>query len=169
MKQLLKISAFVLTMAFGLNAEAQNKFGHINSDELLMMMPETEVAQNQLKQYNTELEAQLQEMYGEYQKKVNELQTGGEMMTDMVKQTKLKNLQDLETRINEFQQNAQQSFQQKEVELLTPVIEKAQNAINAVAEAEGFTYIFDTSKGVVLYAVDSQDIMDLVKKQLGLQ
>ena len=169
MKHLLQLGAFVPLLMVGVQAQAQNKFGHINSDQLLTLMPETAAAQTELQKFNAELEGQLKEMYDEYQKKVTEFQNGGELMTDPVRQTKLNNIQDLEARINEFQQTATQSLQEKEVELLTPVIEKAQNAIDKVGKVNGFTYVFDTSKGVVLFAAEGQDITDLVKKELGLQ
>ncbi len=169
MKQLVKLGAFIALLVVGIQAQAQqNKFGHINSDQLLLLMPETNTAKAALQKFNNELETQLQEMYTEYQKKVSEFQNGGELMTDPVKQTKINNIQDLETRINEFQQTATQSLQEKEVELLTPVIEKAQKAIDKVAKENGFTYIFDSSKGTILYAEESQDITEMVKKELGL-
>lgn len=168
MRQLLKLGAFVALLVVGVQAQAQNKFGHINSDQLLLLMPETNTAKAELEKFNKELEGQLKDMYDEYQAKVTEFKQGGELMTDPVKQTKLNNIQDLEARINEFQQTATQSLQEKEYELLTPVIEKAQNAINKVAKANSYTYIFDTSKGVVIYAEESKDITDLVKKELGL-
>jgi outer membrane protein len=168
MRNLLKLGAFVALLVVGVQAQAQNKFGHINSDQLLLLMPETNVAKTELEKFNKELEGQLQEMYAEYQKKVTEFQQGGELMTEPVKQTKLNNIQDLEGRINEFQQTATQSLQEKEVELLTPVIEKAQNAINLVAKTNKFTYVFDSAKGTILFAEESQDITGLVKTELGL-
>jgi len=59
-------------------------------------------------------------------------------------------------------------LQKKEQSLLQPIIDKAKNAINEVAKEGSFTYILDSSVGVVLYSVESDDILPLVKKKLGL-
>ena len=56
----------------------------------------------------------------------------------------------------------------KEIELLQPIEEKATDAINAVAEKGKYTYILDSSSGILLYSKDSENILDKVKKELGL-
>ena len=87
---------------------------------------------------------------------------------DLTKQDKIAEIQGLEQRITTFQQSAQTSLQNKEIELLRPIEEKAQNAINAVAEKGKYTYILDSSSGVLLYSKESEDILEKVKKELGL-
>jgi outer membrane protein len=90
-------------------------------------------------------------------------------MTDVVKEAKVKEIQDLELRIQQFQQTSQEGVQQKRNEVLAPLLEKAQNAINAVAEENGYTYIFDISLGSIVYGDESRDIMPLVKVKLGIE
>ena len=63
---------------------------------------------------------------------------------------------------------AQESLAKKENEILKPIIDKAKKAINDVAKEKGYDYILDTGLGMVLYASDSEDILPLVKKKLGL-
>ena len=108
-------------------------------------------------------------MYGEYQTKAGEFQTNESLMTDVVKEAKIKEIQDLEVRIQQFQQSSQESIQQKRNEVLSPLLEKAQNAINEVATENGYTYIFDISLGTIVYGQESKDIMPLVKAKLGIQ
>ena len=88
--------------------------------------------------------------------------------TDLVKQDKIAEIQGLEQRIQAFQQNAQNALQQKEQELLEPILSKARAAIEDVAKEGNFTYIFDSSMGSILYADESENVMALVKKKLGL-
>ena len=95
------------------------------------------------------LETQLQAMYSEYQTKAGEFQTNEGLMTDIVKEAKIKEIQDLELRIQQFQQTSQESIQQKN-EVLSPLLEKAQNAINEVAKEQNYTYIFDISLGSIV-------------------
>lgn len=166
-----KITAivFVALTCFTSTLFAQDKFGHIHSEQLLMLMPETADADKAIQEYNLTLETQLQAMYGEYQTKLGEYQANEALMTDVVKEAKVKEIQDLEMRIQEFQQSSQGSMQQKRNEVLAPLLEKAQNAINDVAEENGYTYIFDISLGSIVYGKESHDIMPLVKAKLGIQ
>ena len=90
-------------------------------------------------------------------------------MTDLIRKTKEQELTDLRQRIETYQQNAQQKLQEKEKELLQPIIDRAKQAIADVAKENGYTYIFDTNAGTLLYQQDSDDIMALVKKKLGLK
>jgi outer membrane protein len=134
-----------------------------------MIMPETATADAAIQEYNQMLESQLQAMYGEYQTKAGEFQANESLMTDIVKEAKIKEIQDLELRIQQFQQSSQESIQQKRNEVLSPLLEKAQNAINEVAVDNGYTYIFDISLGTIVYGQESKDIMPLVKAKLGIQ
>ena len=100
-----KITAIVLVMFTCLTSTlfAQDKFGHIHSEQLLMVMPETADADKAIQEYNQLLESQVQAMYGEYQTKAGEFQANEALMTDIVKEAKIKEIQDLEMRIQQFQ------------------------------------------------------------------
>ncbi|MFL2563783.1 MAG: OmpH family outer membrane protein [Flavobacteriales bacterium] len=166
-----KITSIVLLAITFLTSTlfAQDKFGHIHSEQLLMIMPETADADKAIQEYSQMLETQLQAMYGEYQTKAGEFQTNEGLMTDIVKEAKIKEIQDLELRIQQFQQTSQESIQQKRNEVLSPLLEKAQNAINEVAKEQKYTYIFDISLGSIVYGEESRDIMPLVKSKLGIE
>ena len=165
MKKLILVSflAFLSISTIG-----QNKFGYIDSSELLSIMPEKKTAETVLQDFAKSLESQLSAMQGEYQASVQDYQTNEATYTDLVKQDKIAEIQGLEQRIQAFQQNAQNALQQKEQELLEPILSKARTAIEDVAKEGKFTYIFDSSMGSILYAEESENIMALVKKELGL-
>ena len=163
-----KITFLVLLSALTLSTIAQNKFGYIDSQELLMLMPERKTAETDVQNFAKSLEAQLGSMTAEYQQSVQEYQANEATYTDLVKQDKIAEITGLEQRIQTFQQNAQQSLQTKEKELLEPVMEKARKAIEDVATEGGYTYIFDRSNGTILYAKESENVIDLVKKKLNL-
>ena len=173
MKTAIKTLALGLLMMVGSAAvQAQNsKVGHINVDELISLMPETKEAEQALQAYAKSLETDLTDMQTELQTKVNNFRANEAVMTELSKENKYKEIQDLDTRIQEYQAKAQQDLQKKEIELLTPVLEKAQNAITEVADEGGFAYILDSSnsKGNVIYNEGGNDIMPAVKAKLGLQ
>jgi outer membrane protein len=153
------------TTVFGQKAV---KIGHINSNELLSAMPERAKIQADLEKYANDLRSTLETMRKEYETKIQEFQAKQDVMTDVIKNSKIKEITDLEKRITEFQQTAEADLQKKEQELLQPVIDKAKEAINTVAKENAYTYILDSSVGVVLYSVEGDDILPIVKKKLGL-
>jgi len=171
MKNYLRLSIIVVFLLIGTTSFAQNlKFGHINSQELLSMMPERDSAQLVLENYAQQLEDQLETMQVEYNNKVQQYLANQENYTDLIKQTKEQELTDMQERITGFQNTAQQTIQQKEAQLIQPIIDKAEKAIKEVAEEQGFTYIFDLARGSILYFSDaSQDILPLVKVKLNIQ
>ena len=151
-----------------INSFGQSKFGYIDSSELLSVMPEKKTAETELQDFAKSLESQLSAMQGEYQASVQDYQSNEATYTDLVKQDKIAEIQGLEQRIQSFQQNAQNALQQKEKELLEPILSKARTAIEDVAKEGKYTYIFDSSMGSILYADESENVMALVKKKLGL-
>ena len=169
MKNIVKALVFVTVALFSFNAQAQDKFGHLDSSVILALMPETKNAEKAIQNYAVELENQLKAMYSEYESKLAEYQEGEALMTDVVKQSKITHLEDLQLRINQFQQTSQADLQKRRNDALKPILEEAQNAVNEVAEENGYTYIFDISTGTVVFKTDANDVTPLVKAKLGIQ
>ena len=163
-----KITFLALLSFLTLSSIAQNKFGYIDSQELLLLMPERKTAEEEVQTFAKSLESQLQAMTAEYQQSVQEYQANEATYTDLVKQDKVTEITGLEQRIQSFQQNAQQALQSKEQELLEPILQKARKAIEDVASEGDYTYIFDKSVGSILYVKESENILEKVKKKLKL-
>lgn len=170
MKKIL-IAMVACLFAFGGTAVAQKniKLGHINSNDLMQIMPGRDSAQTVLQAEVQELEATLKTMQAEMEKRYNEYMEGQAGWTELIRNTKQRELQDMNTRIQEFQENAQKQLQQREQDLLKPIIDRAKKAIEDVAREGGYTYILDAGTAAVLYSQDSDDIMPQVKKKLGLK
>lgn len=167
-KSIIILSAVLFIGLLGATAQS-SKVGHVNSNDLLELMPEREQAAKDVQAFAQQLEGQLKTMSVEYETKLKEYQSQQALMTDPVRQLKVQEITDLEGRIQQFQQTAQESLAKKENEILKPIIDKAKKAINDVAKEKGYDYILDTGLGMVLYADDSDDILPLVKKKLGLK
>ena len=163
-----KLIIAVIAVAFTFPALAQQKFGHIDSAALLELMPEKKKAEGDLEGFAKEFQTALEEMAKEYEGKVQTFQAEEKGMVATVRNTKMREIADLERRIQEFQQQAQEEIAKKEQEVLTPIIDKARKAIDEVAKEKGYTYVFDSSLGVLLYADDSEDVLADVKAKLGL-
>lgn len=170
MKKLIAVAFGVfLSLTNFCNAQSTLKFGHINSNELSAIMPEFKTADSLLSKFKFTLDSQLKTMGAEYQAKVSDYKSKEASMADPIKEAKIKEITDLEDRIQAFQESAQNSIQKKQEELTGPAIKKAQDAINEVAKEKGYSYIFDTVQGSVVYAQDSDNILPLVKAKLGIK
>lgn len=164
MKKVLAVLVFVMaaTMSF-----AQVKLGHTNVQEILMLLPERATAEKDIQDLAKKLETRLETMSGEYDRKVNEFKANRATMTETIQESSIGEIQDLERRIQEFQQTAQMEIQNKQDQLLQPMITKINTAIDEVGKAQGFTYIFDSSTGAILFE-GGEDVTSLVRAQLGL-
>jgi outer membrane protein len=163
-----KVAMFVVAVVISQSAFAQIKLGHINSSELVGMMPETKLADDSLKRFTEDLNVQLQQMLGELQTKYGDFQSKQGSWSEAIREYRAKEIQDLQTNIDNFQQRAQQDISRRKEDLYGPIFEKAEKAIKEVAKEGKYSYIFDSSAGTLLYQQDSDDIMDAVKKRLNL-
>ena len=169
MKRVLLV--FALTIGFAATAVAQQKIGHIDVEELVAVMPETQTANAEIQKYKEQLEGDSQAMQEEYMTKMQNAQANVDTWTQLRLQKEQEELEAMGQRIMQFNQSAQQELQRKQMDLMLPIIEKAQEAINTVAKSNSFTYILDSSTGkaVVVFLDNGEDIMPLVKAELGIQ
>ena len=151
-------------------AQAQVKIAHVNTAEILDAMPDKTKAEKSLEKYYGELQSQLQNMAKEYQTKLQDYEANQATMSNLVKQSKEKEIVDLQTRIQQFQASAEQEFEGKRAELLAPILEKIQNAINAVGKEKGYTYVLDLATGAAVYVgTGAVDCTNDVKSKLGIK
>jgi outer membrane protein len=169
MKKVILIASLFLMYNFSNGQTQPLKLGHINSADLLQLLPEVKVADSTLQAYQKELEEQNTSMLAEYKQKTDDYTNNSKSYTDAVKEVKEQEIQDLQNRIQTFQQSAQDKLTNKKQEIYTPILKKAEDAIKEVAKANGYTYVFDTSAGAVVYAEDGDDLLPMVKKQLNLK
>ncbi len=168
MKKILKLTLAAVMMLGATSLYAQ-KFGRINTAELIQAMPETAEARTNLEAYYGDLRNTIETMQVELNTKIQEIQQNEATWTESMKQLKYREAQDLQARIEQFQQNAGYEAQQKEQELMTPIQEKASEAINAVAQAGGYLIVYNTPTLVYFDETQVEDILPAVKAHLGIQ
>ncbi len=168
MKNLILAAGLLLSV---LPAAAQNpvKLGHIDRQKLMLLLPERKDAETKMQAFAKTLDDRLKAMGTEYQTKMADAQGRAETMTQTEKEMVVREIQELEQRITAAQEKAQEDLAKQEEELLKPMVDKTNKAINDVAAENSFTYIFDTSTGFVLYFDRGEDILPLVKAKLGIQ
>jgi len=166
MKRLI-LAVGILSMAFGLQAQ---KFGHVSSEVLLQAMPEYDSAQTKLQELQKYYELEIERIQVEINKKIEEFNQGEAAMSDLIKEAKASEIQELQMRLQNYSQTAQQDLQQQSMLVIQPVMEKARAAIDEVAKEHGLIYVFDLSQGNPVYtSEESLDMIPLVKAKLGVQ
>jgi outer membrane protein len=149
-------------------AQAKTKFGHIDFAVLYGMMPGLDSVKAVFNKYNKGVQDQFAAMQTELETKYNDYVANAEGMSNIIRSTKEAEINDLRTRMEQFEQTATEDLQNKELELTTPIIEKAKAAVEKVAEENGYTYIFNSTEGLLLYALPADNVMTLVKEKLGI-
>ena len=171
MKKVMKFNLLLVFLAFFATSLQAQKFGHLNSGNLLAQMPGTGAADGALKVFQdslvaigeakaTKLEADFQEFYKQYQ--------AGEV-TPAVAQRKQAEFQEKEQELVAYEEEVIDKVAAKRQELLEPILISLQEAIDEVGKEGGYTMIFDVSVfNAVLFAKDSDDIEALVIAKLGM-
>ena len=169
MKKAIKLTLAVVLVMGSTSLFAQ-KFGRINTQGIIMAMPETKTMQENMDTFAKELSDNIETMNVEFNTKLQDFQKNYNTFSDAIKEVKEKELNDMQTRTREFQERAQQDYQKKQNELLAPIIDKAKSAIDKVAAAGGFLVVFDTATGSLAYFDEATltDVAPAVKKELGI-
>ena len=154
MKKVFIIAAAAAMFSFA--ASAQTKFAHVNFSELVQLMPEADSATVQYEAAYKEAQETYSSMLSEFQSKSDQYNEKQATWTPAVRESKQRELNDIQTRIQEFQQAIQQDMSQLENTLMTPIYQKAQDVVRNLAKEKGVIYVFDAA--ALLYVDDVQSI-----------
>jgi len=161
-KTLLIAAVLILTASNTMNAQA--KTAHVDVSEIMSKMPAMLDAQNQLQKLSGTYDAEYKKMVEEYQVKIKKYETESTTVTEAVNTERSKEVQDMQKRIVDYRDNAQKELQQKETDIVKPLMEKVRASIQKVGKAKGFQYVLD---GSTLLLADGPNITADVKKDLG--
>jgi outer membrane protein len=161
-KTLLIAAILVLGASNTINAQA--KVAHVDVSEIMSKMPAMLDAQNQLQKLSGTYDAEYKKMVDEYQVKIKKYEAEAATVTDAINGDRSKEVQDMQKRIVDYRDNAQKELQQKETDIVKPLMEKVRASIQKVGKAKGFQYVLD---GSTLLLADGPNITADVKKDLG--
>lgn len=165
-----KITLILMVALLPLFATAQTvKLGYINSQEVMMMMPEVNDVEKQLAEFNEKNMKYLQDMEKEIQDKYAKYEQEKDNMTEAIRKVQEEELMGLQQRFQTTYQALQQEAQKKQAELLKPLQDKLMAAIESVSKKQGLTMVYDMMSGAVVYKSETAiDITPAVKKELGI-
>jgi outer membrane protein len=151
-------------------ANAQAKFGHINSQEIIQLMPEYTKAKSEIDALQAQYEADLKSMNDELQKKAEDFDKNQASLPDNIKQRRQQELQDMYQKIQQSYQDNQQALQKASAEKMQAITNKVLDAIKAVGQEGGYVYIMEMGAGIPYISTTlSTDVTAQVKQKLGLK
>ncbi len=157
-------------MAFGmLTASAQTKFGYINTEELMSMMPEAAKIQAELNEYQTTLQQQAITLQQEADGKRDQYFKDSASFSNSKKEIVREELVKLYTRLQNYDQEAQQKTNEYAQSKIAPVRQKALDAITTIAKEKGYSYVFDDAQGALLVMPPGDNMLPAVKAKLGIK
>ena len=165
-----KLTLILMVALLPLFAVAQTvKLGYINSQEVMMMMPEVNDVEKQLADFNEKNMKYLQDMEKEIQDKYAKYEQEKDNLTEAIRKVQEEELMGLQQRLQTTYQALQQEAQKKQAELLKPLQDKLMAAIESVSKKQGLTMVYDMMSGAVVYKSEAAiDITPAVKKELGI-
>jgi outer membrane protein len=168
---MLRKTILLIICILSINAFAQEaKFGHINSIEILSMMPEKANIEKSISELNNQWNNELTKLRDEYYVKIKAYQDKLKTMPESIKAARQSEIAELEKRITSLQKTANEDLQKKQQDLFAPVVEKVKKAIYDVGIENDLLYVFDTStQGIIFQSPKSNDITTMVKAKLNLK
>jgi outer membrane protein len=147
------------------------KFGHINSSDIIALMPEFAQAQTEVKTLEQQYKDELKYLQDEYEKKVTEYQAQESTLPDNIKARREQELQEIQQKASEFLSTSQTTLQSKYEELMGAISTKLIKAVQEVGEEGAYICIFDAASGAVPYISSTltTDVTEPVKAKLGIK
>ncbi|KUK76233.1 MAG: hypothetical protein XD92_1295, partial [Proteiniphilum acetatigenes] len=147
------------------------KIAYLNAQEIFSAMPEISKIEDQLNTKQEEISKNGQALVDEFNKKAEEFDKN-KATSETVLKDQQRQLAQIQERYQVYLQNSQQEMQQLQQQLLEPVNRKIADAIKAVGDENGYTFVFDVStmqSPIVYVSPTAVNITPLVKSKLGIQ
>mgnify|MGYP003448187510 FL=1 len=167
---MLKKIALILLLIVPMSVCAQ-KFGHIKTQEILTAMPDYVKAQTDIQTMQKQYEDEMKRAQEEFNKKFTAYQEEQANLPKNIQERRQKELQELNEKGMQMQQDAQQELERSWMSMLEPIAKKIDDAIKAVGQEGGYVYIFDLNATQIPFVNEtlSTDVTGAVKTKLGIQ
>ena len=167
----IKILSFLLFFLSSVSMAVAQKMGYTNSAAILVEMPDVKRADSELQTLQTQLENEgekkAEAFQAAYEKYIQDVQAG--LLSAVEDQKRQQQLQQMQQELQAFEQQAYEKLAKRREELYAPILEKLQNAIDAVGKENGYAFIFDVSTlNFILFAEETDDVTPLIKGKLGM-
>jgi len=161
---------FLMVLLFAPMTMFAQKFGHVNSQEIIQAMPEFAKAQSEIEALQKQYESDLKSMVDELNRKGEAYEKEKATLPDNVKERRQQELAEMQQKIQQSYDDNSKALQQAQSEKMQVITTKIRQAVESVGQAGGYVYIMDTSSGIPYISTTlSKDVTAEVKTKLGLK
>jgi Outer membrane protein len=164
---MIKKLLLAIMIALPMSVFAQ-KFGIINTQQVMETMPEIKTVQEQMEASSKKYQTEFDNLQAEFKKKYEEFQALEESTPQAIRDRRMQEMQELDQKIQQFRETALQDQQRQQQQLMAPIQEKVMKAIQSVGDEGGYTFIFENMMPVYT-GKDVTDITPAVKTRLGIK
>ncbi len=174
MKKILTTAILSLILLTGITTITQaqsQKNAFVNTEYILDNIPEYHDAQDELDEWSTKWQKEIENIYNEIESLYKKYQAEKVLLPDEVKKQREDEIIKKEAEMKELQKKyfgPEGELYKKRQELVQPIQEKIYNAIEALAQENNYAFIFDKAGGMtILYGNPKYDISDDVLDKVG--
>ncbi len=170
MKRLFLLLVAIVMVAGAASAQTV-KFGKVNIDSIVALMPEADSIQIKLQKRSTELRDQVGQMSEELNKKAAAFEKDSPNLSGLILEQRRNEVIDLNQKLEQFAASAEQDLAQYQQQLSAPLFKKVQDAIAKVSKLQGMAFVVEENQVPFIYydATKFKDITTLVKSELKLK
>lgn len=161
----------MVVLALAAPAFAQTaKVGYVDSDEVIARYEEAREAKSRLEREVAAFRTEAESLRALYQVALDEYQTQELSLSEEGKRAKMAEVEQLKRRYDLFVEDVYRKggkIDQKNSELIAPLVQKIGEVVAEMAKQEGFTLVMDASKAEILYSAAGLDLTRLVVDELN--
>jgi Skp family chaperone for outer membrane proteins len=166
MKKHFFILVFVLSISFFVNAQKGVRIGYIDMEYILQNVPDYTDAKNQLEEKAQKWKQEIETKKNEIKKLQDALETEKVLLTKELYEERAQEIKFQESELTAFQEkrfgpNGDVTIQK--IMLVKPIQDQVFNAVQDIAEAKRYDFIFDKSSDLtMIFSAKRYDISDQV-------
>ena len=157
---------------FSLEKADAQRYGFVDMEYIMNNIPAYEAAQEQLQQQSAQWEQEIQNIYKEVEQLYQNYQKESVFLSQEMKTEREEEIIALEGKAKSLQRKyfgPEGEMAKRQQELIQPIQENVDEAIQTIADEENIDAVFDKSGSAgVVYVKPRQDISDMVLERLGV-
>lgn len=164
-----RTALFILILMVSIIAK-EVKIGYIDSERIYQGFQETTSAKTAMEKELTKYKKTADSLKMRLDSAETEYESQKLMLSDAGKVTKQTEIEQMHKEYNQYLESVwgkSGKIEQKNRELLTPIVAKINEAVERIAKEEGFTLILDAAESKIVYAELGLDLTDLVLEELN--
>jgi len=161
------VGLLLITLPGAVFSQAQ-KIGFVNSAKIFDDLPEARDIIKRIQGLQKPVQDSLALIQKDIETRISDYQKKESMLNDQAKRAAAQEIQDLQVKGREYQQRKTEELTRQQDVLLAPLKEKIQKAIERVAKAENYKFVFDRTEQVqiLLYADPKEELTNRVLDNL---